>query len=195
MSKTVGVVLAGGESSRMGSDKAALCVSEGTHKKPLTLLHLAREQLARLCLDQVYVSGAKHGGFADHLMQKGPVGGLLSSIHAIGLANGDRIVVVPVDMPSIPKSVFEKLIAYADKNLRSAYMQGSLFPFVLAIDCKIVQTLHATLQEGGSLSIVQMLNAFHAVPLASTIAQKKALSININTPSDLKRFAATRNEI
>ena len=88
----VGVVLAGGRSSRMGRDKARLAWRD----QSLLAHACATLQAAGTC--EVVVSGdyPEYAGIPDALPALGPLGGLASVVDA--LPDG-VLLLVPVDMP------------------------------------------------------------------------------------------------
>jgi molybdenum cofactor guanylyltransferase len=110
----IGIVLAGGQSKRMGSDKALLCY----HGKPQ--LEYLVELLSVHCLD-VFISGQKRDGLSAKLRfladsesysSAGPIGGLLTVWQAIGY---DRpVLVLGCDYPCIDNQALKTLLAARD---------------------------------------------------------------------------------
>ena len=98
----VGVVLAGGRSSRMGRDKARLAWRD----QSLLALACARLQAAGAC--KVVVSGdyPEYAGIPDALPALGPLGGLASVVDA--LPDG-VLLLVPVDMPLLTPELLDRL--------------------------------------------------------------------------------------
>lgn len=103
-----GVVLAGGRSSRMGSDKAMMPLHPGGP----SLLDHALDRLAPL-VDELLVIGHPelHGHvgpfvIADDLPGKGPLGGLVT---AMRYAGQDRLLVLAVDMPNVGHELLLRL--------------------------------------------------------------------------------------
>lgn len=103
-----GVVLAGGQSSRMGQDKALLrLVPEGP-----TLLEHALDRLSPL-VDELLVVGhpLSHGHVGPFVIPDdrpgmGPLGGLLT---AMRYAAHDRLLVLAVDMPNVDALLLQRL--------------------------------------------------------------------------------------
>lgn len=103
-----GVVLAGGKSSRMGTDKSLLPLYPGGP----TLLDHALDRLAPL-VDELLVVGnpEQHGHvgpfvIADDLPEKGPLGGLVT---AMRYAGQDKLLVLAVDMPNVDHGLLARL--------------------------------------------------------------------------------------
>lgn len=97
-----GLILAGGQSTRMGRDKAALRVGEGT------LLAHMQGLLLRAGAVQVWVSGnyPDFNGIPDRTPGLGPLGGLSSALDV--LPDGP-LWVVPVDMPALTPTLLHQL--------------------------------------------------------------------------------------
>jgi len=96
----VGLVLAGGLSSRMGEDKALLRIDGRT------LLERTLLALRAAASERVAISGTRAGGIPDRWPQAGPVGGIASAID--GLPDGEWLV-APVDMPRLGDEVLAPL--------------------------------------------------------------------------------------
>jgi len=99
----IGVVLAGGLSSRMGRDKALL----SWQGRPLIEHQL--DALREAGVDEVRVSGLRpeYGGIADTTPQAGPLGGLAGIVQA-QISDAD-LLVIPVDMPLLQPALLRRL--------------------------------------------------------------------------------------
>ena len=135
----IGVVLAGGLSSRMGRDKALLA----WRGRPLIehQLALLREAGAEV----VHVSGERpaYGGIADTLPKAGPVGGL-ASIAAACAGLDAELLVIPVDMPLLGAALLRRLRIERPQAtcLRFA---GHVLPLRLRLDARCRSVLEAML--------------------------------------------------
>jgi len=106
--KVTGVVLAGGQSKRMGQNKALMPFKSST---------LIEQVLATLCsfTDEQIIIGdpeiyCRFGTvYADVFPGKGPLGGLHS---ALLNSNTDLNFVVGCDMPKIDRSIFDHLLGH-----------------------------------------------------------------------------------
>ena len=98
--KTAGVVLAGGQSKRMGSDKSQLMMANQT------LLERCQNILKNSKLDHVYVSGKQ--GIKDHYKDIGPIGGITTCLSE--LKDYDFVVFIPVDMPFLTDEIINLFI-------------------------------------------------------------------------------------
>jgi molybdopterin-guanine dinucleotide biosynthesis protein A len=136
--RVLGAVLAGGRSSRFGSDKA-LALLNGA-----SLLDHAVASLAPFCA-QVVVCGRDHphhAGVADRPRpDMGPLGGLNGALHK-ALAEGfDGVLVTGCDMPQFPKALAQALIgpqaAVLDGQHLAAWWPATLAPL---LDTHLAQT-------------------------------------------------------
>ncbi|MFK2918840.1 molybdenum cofactor guanylyltransferase [Dyella koreensis] len=137
----IGVVLAGGLSSRMGRDKALL---------PWKGRPLIEHQLTVLSdagVDDVRVSGDRPGyhGIADAQPQAGPLGGLASIAETLP---GDvDLLVIPVDMPLLQPGLLQRLRTERPRA-RSLCFVGHVLPLRLRLDADSRNRLLALLRHG-----------------------------------------------
>lgn len=111
MKETGAVILTGGKSRRMGSDKAML------HLKGKPFLELIAEQTA--CFDEVLLSvdkaerhpGCKLKKVEDKYPETGPIGGIYSALLE---CRSERLLVVGCDMPLFTRGLAEYLCDFAD---------------------------------------------------------------------------------
>ena len=118
--RTIGVVLAGGASSRMGRDKALLEI-EGE-----TLVSGAARRLGEVCGEVIVADRGREllpGSVPDGPGQ-GPAAGILGAARA---RPGERLLVLAVDLPKVPVSLLEKL-AGMDADLAIPRWEGGLEP-------------------------------------------------------------------
>lgn len=106
------IILAGGMSRRMGTDKADL------QYQGKTFLEIQIEKGRDLGIRDILVSGYKGSKCSakvvpDRLHQKGPLGGLEACLREAAYEN---CLVVSVDMPLVPKSELKNLFAYSQKQ-------------------------------------------------------------------------------
>ncbi|MGE4367394.1 molybdenum cofactor guanylyltransferase [Thermomonas sp.] len=174
-----GLVLAGGRSSRMGRDKAALV----WHGKSLL-----RHMIDMLCLAgaaRVVVSGdyPEYGGIPDVEHDLGPLGGL-ASVAAV-LPDGP-LLVVPVDMPMLSVDALRRLVA---TGARCACFHGHMLPLRLQLDSRVRDWLATALrlpQAGRSL------HALHAAQGGIQLALPDGAAswlCNLNTPEQWREAA------
>ena len=200
----IGFVLAGGRSSRMGSDKA--------------LLQLGREPLVARALSTLGEAGLETSiaGSRSDLCRFAPVipdpgAGPLSGIcAALALVSSDLAVFVTVDMPLIPASLIRVLLnhtrlAGAAATVPSINGVAQTFPAVL--HRSTLPHLEAALQqaEGGCFAgfkkAADRLAKPFCIPRIEMLIQSGEVSdpnglpgaywfLNVNTPQDLSRAEA-----
>lgn len=112
---TVGIVLAGGRSSRMGQNKARLRTAQG-----LTWAEHAMAVLQECCATVVLNNA---DGLADH---RAGFAGPLAGIEAALLAYPEHsLLILPVDMPLLTSADVQPVVQHAAPNVAHA---DSLFP-------------------------------------------------------------------
>ena len=167
------VLLAGGRSSRMGTDKASLPWGNGT------LLTHMRGMLIDAGAVEVVVSGDRPdvGGVPDATRDTGPMGAL--SQLASRLTDGTWII-VPVDMPLLSIELLHALLA---TDAACTCVEGHALPMALRLDADV----RATLEQIGGLtgracSLRALQQRLHTVHLPSS--PWKQVLRNCNTPED-----------
>lgn len=133
----IGVVLAGGRSSRMGRDKAML----PWQGHPLIEHLIAVLQAAGV--REVKVSGDRpaYHGVADPVPQVGPIGGIAG---IAGSCDDGELLIVPVDMPRLQPTLLQRLLTTASTAGCVRYTDHML-PMRLRLDAHCRDTLHALL--------------------------------------------------
>ena len=99
---TLGTVLAGGASKRMGEDKAHVEVA-GT-----SMLELVANAVGQVC-DEVVVLGRPYEGYehwADAVDVSGPLAGIAT---ALSRTDNDRVLLVAVDHPFVRAETLHRL--------------------------------------------------------------------------------------
>src|SRR5688500_8889848 len=141
-----GVVLAGGRSTRMGTDKALLTVDG------VALVDRAAAVLAAACEEVFIASGdgvrlGRRGGIADGVPDAGRLGGRLAAREA---AARPLLAVVAVDMPHANAAVLETLAReLGEADAAVPVVEGRAHPLhgVYAVRC--APLLRDYLEDGG----------------------------------------------
>lgn len=167
----LGIVLAGGLSSRMGTDKALLNW-HGEAQLCRTMRHLSE-----VGCEQVVVSRNQNGFIQDRFVHQGPVAG----IHAALEQNQcDEALVVPVDMPLLDSLSLSKLLTMGREGGYSCYYTDSVLPCYLSnpmAACSVAERRLAA----GQRSVFGLLEALHA----QIISPLSTLHLfNTNTPQE-----------
>lgn len=166
MTRILGAVLAGGRSSRFGSDKASALWGE----RPL--VDHAAAALASHVESVVQVGGA--GGIPDlpHA-DLGPLGGIAGALdHARGHGFAS-VLTIGCDMPQLPAGLVEALLRRAPAFCADA-------PILAHWPASLAASLVARLEAGGDRSVRGWAREVGALPVPSP-----APLANINTPADL----------
>ena len=95
------IILAGGQSSRMGTDKAFLQI----HGQ--TFLNIQKQKLQVLGMTDILISGSKANMIPDIFPGHGPLGGIYSCL--LKAKNPDCLV-ISVDNPLVPKEFLTLLL-------------------------------------------------------------------------------------
>ncbi|HKT78402.1 MAG TPA: molybdenum cofactor guanylyltransferase [Sphingobium sp.] len=166
--RLLGAVLAGGRSSRFGSDKA-LAMLGGR-----TLLDHAMAALAPH-VETVVVCG-RAGGLADRpAPDMGPLGGLNAALHH-ALAEGyDAVLTTGCDMPVYPAGLAQALVGEGAAVLKGQPLAG-FWPAALAGE------LDAHLAEENNRSIRGWLERIGA----RVVDRADLVLPNVNRPEDLE---------
>ncbi|KZC28337.1 molybdenum cofactor guanylyltransferase [Rhodanobacter sp. FW510-R12] len=180
-----GVVLAGGRSSRMGTDKAGL----SWHGQPL-LEHM-RERLRQAGAARVLVSGPYPGidGMPDQQTDLGPLGGLLT----LAQTQPDGVyLLVAVDMPLLTASLLRRLAAAvtAGDGAPCAIWAGHMLPLCLRLDVgvrAVITDLASRPRRARSLRALH--GALGGAELILAEADERHL-VNCNTPEEWRGVAA-----
>jgi molybdopterin-guanine dinucleotide biosynthesis protein A len=166
--KVLGAVLAGGQSSRFGSDKALACYQG----KPL--IDHATEALASQS-DSVVVVGREDGVPDWPEPGCGPVGGLAGALRHARAGGFDLVLSCGVDAPGVPSDLRDRLTP-APAYVESQPVLG-LWP-VSAIDAA-----QDILGGNGKHSLLAFAEAIGARPV-----KLPSEPANVNTPEDLARL-------
>lgn len=166
-----GVVLSGGQSKRMGTDKSQLKIGS------TTLLEHAKLVLVESDITDVFVSGKS--GIEDIYTNKGPISGLQASLCSLKQYN--YIVFIPVDMPFITKEVIHELIELISlEKTQVAYFAKNNLPLILENN-KGIRLLIKKQIDINELSIYKLL-----IKLNSTIinnGHSQYIFSNTNSPN------------
>ncbi|WP_193166139.1 molybdenum cofactor guanylyltransferase [Microbulbifer hainanensis] len=183
--QTCGVVLAGGRSSRMGRDKAALRMPDGE-----TFLEHALALLGDLPLQEVRVSGMRPGGVPDPVADLGPIGGLCGVAR---ITSADSLLVIPVDMPLLSPAQLYPLLQAGRQSGRACYFGHFYLPLWLPLNAPVYDFLEEAVSGAGPNSIRALLARADALSLPLTDGD--AAFHNINTPADYALHCTTGQSV
>ena len=185
MQRTTAILLAGGESTRMGRNKALLDL------RGRPLWRHVQAILAATGCRQVLISGILPGlrdgeqATADVTPGLGPLAGIASVIGAQGDAlSKDWLLVVPVDLPLLTPEALRWLCVQGF-DADSAHYAGHALPALFRNTIRFRQTLGTLLRapEGRRRSVTALHGALSAREIALPADFAAALT-NTNTPQE-----------
>lgn len=174
---TIGAILAGGSSSRMGREKAALTV-EGT-----PFLNRIYETMSEVFSEVIVCGGseAPSGGALIHDDRPGggPVGGLLS---ALRIARGRSVFVTAVDMPLVTAEAIRSIVEppVTGGSVRIAVVDGEDQPLVGVYGPRIEQVARARF-DAGQRSALGLIDDIEGV---ERVVMDAGVLFNVNTVED-----------
>ncbi|OUS70036.1 hypothetical protein B5G52_15810 [Pseudoalteromonas sp. A601] len=167
----IGMILAGGKSSRMGQDKANLPWYQHT-----LLQHMQQRLHASLC-KHVLISRNHSQGIHDRFFNKGPLGGIDAVLQQ--LPEHCLLTVTPVDMPLLDSASLIRLQTYSANTLHSVSYSHSFLPCVIVVTESLKQYVEEQLTHGADYSIKSMLAFANAESISHPEPHKLC---NTNTP-------------
>ena len=183
MSNCRGLILAGGLSTRMGSDKAAL------RRNQQTMKDFSRALLSALGLDVVVAGGAS--GIPDLIPGAGPLAAIYSVLHTI---KPSALLVLPVDMPLLTTTVLGVLLEEGEKAGVPLCYDDCYLPLYLPVTQALRDYLDKVFMEGCDQprSLKRMLTALNGRQLP--IVDANAL-LNANTPEEWQRVVKMLDDL
>ena len=189
MSKVTGVILAGGKSRRMGTDKALLSVGRDA------MIERAVAELSKVCAGVLISGCGEETGrrlglkvVPDLIEGMGP----LSGIHAALLAaQSDKCLVVPCDMPFLSAELAEVMIRQSEGYDVAVPQHGDyLQPLFAVYDHSCIQAIEEALRNNRH-KVVDFYPRMRVNYVSETILQAAAdidtVFFNVNTPLELEK--------
>ena len=183
------IILAGGKSSRFGSDKSLLTIDG------LTIAADNLRRLGDLFAEQIVVSNTGHKLSIPHTREitdiykdSGPMGGL----HAgLSVASCGYNLLIACDMPQLDRSIVEKLLDQAEAggaDIVAARCLGKVEPLCTVYHRRCLD-MAATLLEQGRRSMMALMDSCHTdfIDIDHDL-------FNINFPEDAQLFFANREK-
>jgi FdhD protein len=184
----VGVVVAGGASSRFGSDKA-LAVLDGE-----TLVERAHRALREVC-DEVIVADAGRGILAGvESVPDGPGQGPIAAV--LGAARrrpGRALLVLACDLPRVPVALLRRIVHESGDWVVPRHA-GGLEPLCALYRPPALSALEANARRGELALHSLDQSGIEMCPLdadsMADLGDPRQLFANVNTPDDLRRLVA-----
>ncbi|BBH23791.1 molybdenum cofactor guanylyltransferase [Paenibacillus baekrokdamisoli] len=195
-----GLILAGGRSSRMGTDKALLAVvgkpllmhiimqmkSVGVKSVTVAVNDAAREEVYRNALTE-------HGGYEsvqyvhDQFIDCGPIAGLHAGLSM--MPEEGYVFVLACDMPMLSESLLDRMAAECaliETEEHVEVIRTPLQPFHALYHTSAVPKLLLQL-ERGEFRMMRMLDQLSHLLIQPTLAEEEAFR-NLNTPEAYESF-------
>lgn len=177
--KILGVLLAGGKSTRMGQDKALL---EWENKSLLEHQFLNLKETLDKYRASIVVSGQRNDfpHIKDQISNLGPLGGVHSVVET--LIEDQWVLVVAIDMPYLLNDKIDQLIHEFDySEFEAIQFENYELPFLFHFNEKSKQILLKLVQdsEGPKRSIRNFLSQMNTQKIILTESEKEKF-ININ---------------
>ena len=199
----IGLVLAGGQSRRMGQDKALM------RYQGRTLIDNASLLLRSASCDKVLISRNAPGFLNDKIEDAGPLSGVHAVLDALSQSdnhNGNpcELLVLPVDMPQMTPELLRILVSRGREAEKACYVEKRFLPFYLPVTQDTKALLANYLVEQSKRRVVGFLEILNAVSLKEASLKKTARKgesdskkrlanmsndddvewLNVNTPGD-----------
>ena len=170
--QTIGVVLAGGRSSRMGQDKALLTINEQS------LLNRTVAMLKQTSVEQVVVSrnDGKPEHIADTIPNKGPLSGIHSAAHKFP---NKQLLILPVDLPLISADIIQALIDEGKIRQQNVRYEKQNLPLFINNTPEFRRVLTYIITQAENLSVNALCRHF---PLYELVNTNTDSMFNTNTP-------------
>ena len=205
--RMLGVVFAGGQSRRMGEDKALLPWPDPAGGEPLTLLEHAARRLEALGCTVEVARGS--GGQApvegrplivDAAPDAGPLAGLLAALERARAVGASGVLALACDMPLVGAAELRPLVSAVldpagEADASMWVVDGREQPLCAAYSTRCLGAARAAF-EGGARRPVALFDAAAAGGRAAVLIRLEADEnsaarlVNLNTPTDYDRAAA-----
>lgn len=186
----IGLVLAGGQSRRMGQDKALM------RYQGRTLIDNASLLLQAASCDKVLISRNAPGFLNDKIEDAGPLGGVHAVLDALSQSdnhtdNPYELLVLPVDMPQMTPELLRILVSRGREAEKACYVENRFLPFFLPVAQNTQALLANYLVEQSKRRVVGFLEILNAVSLKEADLKK---TLGKDEADNKKRLAKMSNE-
>jgi molybdenum cofactor guanylyltransferase len=193
--KIAGCILAGGRSSRFGSDKALVTLGGKTLLEHA--IERLRPQVSRMVInsnsnaDEYRIAGLPIvGDFTQDF--DGPLAGVYACLHWAGLNGVEALVTIAVDTPLFPLDLVARLLSANETGIVVAESPAGLHPTFALWPVSLEPALQIWLSSGQSRRMTDFFarQTFKKVSFEANGGLDPFF--NINTPQDL-RIVSTQN--
>ena len=191
MKEILGVILAGGASTRMGRDKAQVMWKD---KSFLAHVYESMEDQ----VDEVWISGSKKHiqevsrVLTDRYPHQGPMGGIFTVFETLQkeMLPFQWVLLMPVDMPMVEPKHHQTLIEEKSKDVDMIFFYMQHFPLLIQNTNKIQTHMESFFQKtkgSAHCSIKNFLESLKGKTLNVSEDEKWKFQ-NINDPQALERI-------
>jgi molybdenum cofactor guanylyltransferase len=189
MFKTAGVILAGGKSRRMGTDKALLTVGRDA------MIQRAAEELCKV-FDEVMISGGDEATgirlglkvVPDLIKGMGPLSGIHASLMA---AQSRKCLVVPCDMPFLSADLAKIMVQQSEGYDVTVPQHGDfLQPLFAVYDKSCIPAIEEALHNNRHKVVdfyPRVRVRYVGEALLKAAADIDTVFFNVNTPLELEK--------
>jgi len=196
----LGVVLAGGKSSRMGSNKALLMRNSSTfdgqsHGKE-NMLSYSKNLLKNVGVNNIVISGCAEAGMeknsnaehyvADQFSELGPMGGIFSVFKKY---QAKSLLILPVDLPLMTKQTLQQLKVKGELTQKACFFSNHFLPLYLPNNAFVEQffaTNFAQYKQGNKGELAGKSNEIKNGPsIRSMLAQVPHQALTLKSPQCL----------
>ncbi|MFT6270689.1 MAG: molybdopterin-guanine dinucleotide biosynthesis protein A [Alphaproteobacteria bacterium] len=206
MTNVIGIILAGGRSSRMGEDKAAMIFKDQSLLQNMITI-LSNTQVSKVVVNRNVTLAEPHSNsnlkhhklsvIKDIIPDKGPLSGIHSALVNFPDAN---LLVVPVDIPLMSATSLTALITAANTHKTNCRFtpisanhivnksKPSALPLLIFNNNETRQALKYTLSQTDRYSVFQFCAQF---PIVEVPLKNEAELTNLNYPWQLSNINLT----
>ena len=175
------ILLAGGESSRMGRNKA------GLDYHGVSFIQHQTSKLRSLGIEDIVIAGTTFHpegcrAISDVYPRRGPLSGIHAGLLAI---RESAALVLAIDTPLVPVELLKELIDIHTTGITIATCNGTPEPLIGVYDKSLAEACEAALQSEKT-SVQRFCRAVGYTPLGFT--GDPALLTNCNTPEDYEKL-------
>ena len=189
-----GLVLAGGESRRMGTDKALISVGGQSAalraadwlSSQCDIVHISCREMQKIPVETSPVLQTVYDNplFAN----KGPLTGLLSYLASIGTVNDAHLIVLGCDYRNITEDILSNLLAVGLTNNKICCYKnpitGIIDPLVAYYPMSILQHLPAFAETQSSLrAFIEQQPHHYLIPTSDQLASLRSFDFPNEKPS------------
>jgi len=201
---TVGaVVVCGGRSRRMGSDKAEVRLAGSTLlERVIAELQPVTQELVLACGPEPRYEELGLPLALDHESDAGPLAGIAAGLERL---ETPWVIVVAVDMPRLSRNLFDALVTRAqERELDVCYFEseGGIEPLCAVYHRRCLEPIRTAL-AAGRRKVTAFTDETSGQPLRvgrlpvgelSETLRVRDCAVNLNTPDELKRERSSWDE-